>query len=90
MSAWACASPGRGRRRAETNKHETAVNHDTSYRDAEFFVALARRVPGVRAIYLQRLHKRDAQGLEQLNASALLTIHAGDFLNPSNPLLVDH
>jgi hypothetical protein len=40
---------------------------------------------GVRAVHFQRLRESAAQGLEQVIASTLLTIHARNFLNPAYP-----
>ena len=64
---------------------DVVINRDASYRNAEFFIALAGSESCVFAIHFQRLNQGDAQGLKQTSPGGLLTINTGHLFNPTDP-----
>lgn len=66
-------------------RKDVAVNRDASYRNAELFIILAGRVPGIVAIHFQRFHERDTEGVQQFVSGTLLAIDARNLLDPTDP-----
>ena len=64
---------------------DVVPDHGVSYRDAKFLVAFACGATGLNSIELNDLGEGNVQGFRDFLAGGLLSVNAGNFLDPANP-----